>query len=216
MVLLIYGTKETRNKIICVIDKDILFRKVMPALSEKNFKASDLYAYRILDTSNRNILYATAGTVPSHTFAKPDIEPPVFEQIRLPSFLQPTRLQSESSPRKYLQVHFIHQVTNTRSIRLAFAGRNRQPLFTYLLLQILNRDASLATFNGKATTKNTLISSAAQNLSDGLIRDQKMAEQYGTKIRYKLYKPDEPVPCDVAAAGTDLRSSQYLKIWYRT
>jgi len=226
----IYGTKENRNKVLCVLDKTIVYGKLIPALAEKHLKAADLYAYRILDTAAGRVLYGADGTLPADAFNPPDLELPVFEQIRLPSFQQPPDFDMNRLPENaYKSFPFIRDRTQNPSDAPEKEAADSR-LLDCLVLQIVNRDASLSSLAGKATAQNALISfgtvillalvmvalaeatrrsralalsqkefiatithelktplavicSAAQNLSDGLIRDQKKAEQYGSMIR---------------------------------
>jgi len=263
LLLPVYGTKETRTKVLCVLDKKVIYDKLVPALAEKNLKAADLYAYRILDTRTGSVLYETDGSVPPGVFEKPDIELPVFEQIRLPSFQQPPDFNMNRLPENtYKSFSFIKERTQDAPDASARPDTDNR-ILSYLVLRIVNRDASLAYLANKATAQNALISfgtvillalvmtalaeatrrsralalsqqefiatithelktplavisSAAQNLSDGLIRDQKKAEQYGSMIRkeasrlgttiehFLLYSNTNsigrtsPVLCDVA------------------
>jgi len=230
MILPIYGTKENRNRILCVIDKSVLYGKLIPALAGKNLKATDLYAYRIVDTGKNAALYGSWEEASDGAFAAPDIELPVFEQIRMPSFQQLPDFNTTRLPENtYKTFSFLKERNREQTDAYAGQGTDNR-IFSYLILQIINRDVSLAALSKRATVQNALISfgtvillslvmialaettrrsrvlarsqqefiatithelktplavisSAAQNLSDGLVRDQKKAEQYGDMIR---------------------------------
>lgn len=229
MLIPVFGTKENRNMVLCIFDKQVLFHDVIPAIAEKSLESTDIYVYRIIDTRNGNLIYTSVENYSGEIFANPDIEMPVFEQIRLPSFRQPPDFLTGSLPEtNFDSFSFIKERTNINPSNPG--SENKSQSFPFLVLQIVNKDGSLATLSSKATVQNafisfgavillalvmivlveatrrsralalrqkefiatithelktplSVISSAAQNLADGLIKDQKKVEQYGSMIK---------------------------------
>lgn len=225
----VYGTKEREKMVLCIFDKEILFRDVLPLIADSSLESSDLYAYRIIDTRNNSLVYTSVKNYTDELFQNPDIEFPVFEQIHFPSFRQPPDFLTRRLPEKYYEsFSFIKERTKIETDQQP--DENQAPLFSYLVLQIVNKDGSLITLSKKATIQNALISfgavillalvmlllaeatrrsralarsqqefiatithelktplavisSAAQNLADGLIPDPKKVGQYGTMIK---------------------------------
>lgn len=225
----IIGDKESRNIVLCVFDKNILFRDVIPAIAKKSLESTDLYAYRIVDTHSNSVIFDSLSDDDGSAFQNPDIEISVFDKLRLPSFRQPPDFFTESFPEGYVETFsFIKERTK---IDLSNSpDQNPSRPFSFLVLQIVNRDGSLAKLSKQATVQNALISfgavillalvmivlveatrrsrslalkqqefiatithelktplavisSASQNLTDGLVRDQKKVEQYGSVIK---------------------------------
>ena len=210
------------------INTKILAGQVIPKLAKDNLESIDLYRYRIVDTRTGTILYSS-DKKSERPFSKPDIELPIVWDFHdlgpmqappLPSIQDPDDM---SSSLPFIKERRPENRMNRPDCR-PFQN------FSYLVLQIANKDKSLEELSARATVQNAaisfatvialllamsvlaegtrrarllalhqqefvatithelktplaVISSAAQNLGDGLVRDQKKAEQYGTMIR---------------------------------
>ena len=229
ILLPIFGTSESRKKILCIIDKDILLQEVLPAIAREKLESTEVYAYRIINTQTGALLYTSLEKKSADIFMSPDIQVPVFEQIRLPTFRQAPDFYSGRLPEKYYESFaFIKERTKTENS--SPPDGYQSPFFSYMILQIANKDGSLRSLSKKATIQNAsisfgvvillalviimlteatrrarslalrqqefiatithelktplaVISSASQNLTDGIVRDPKKIGQYGAMIK---------------------------------
>lgn len=229
IIMPMIGSKKSRNIVLCVFDKSILFRDVIPAIAKKSFESTNLYAYRIVDTRSNTVIFDSLPNDNENAFKNPDIEISVFDKLHLPSFRQPPDFFTERIPDGYVETFsFIKE--RTKIDMPVSPDQNQSRAFSFLVLQIVNRDGSLAKLSKQATVQNAIISfgtvilltlvmivlveatrrsrslavkqqefiatithelktplavisSASQNLTDGLVRDQKKVEQYGSVIK---------------------------------
>lgn len=229
IIMPMIGSKETRNIVLCVFDKSILFRDVIPAIAKKSFESTNLYAYRIVDTRSNTVLFDSLPNDNGNAFKNPDIEISVFDKLHLPSFRQPPDFFTERIPDGYVETFSFIKERTKIDIPVS-PDQNQSRAFSFLVLQIVNRDGSLAKLSKQATVQNAIISfgtvilltlvmivlveatrrsrslavkqqefiatithelktplavisSASQNLTDGLVRNQKKVEQYGSVIK---------------------------------
>lgn len=221
--------RSHRYMVQCQLDKQKMDAEVIPEIAKDSLSSTNLYAYRIIDTRDNSIVYASLESGTAKTFANPDIEIPLLENLKFPSFENAPDLPSKAIANNALEAFtFIKQRTKISQTDPPDAIPSH--VFETYRLQIVNLDGSLATLSKKATIQNAclsfgivallvllmvalaeatrrsnalakrqqefiatithelktplaVISSAAQNLTDGLIKDQKKAEQYGTMIR---------------------------------
>jgi len=219
---------ERGKRFLCVIDKEILFRDVIPAIAGESLGSTEDYAYRILDTRTGKQVYSSEDITRPDLFDSPDLTVPVLEALKAPEFLQPPVQARGPSDQAPPVLDFFGERPRNGEARPP--ENDRIPLFSYLVLQVANKDGSLENMARKATMQNEIlsfgtvallafvmiilaeatrrarqlalsqqefiatithelktplavISSAAQNLTDGLIKDQQKAEQYGLAIR---------------------------------
>jgi len=234
--------RTSKYAIICVFDKKVLFSQLIPAVARESLKSQDQYAYRIVNTRDKSVLFVSEGDIDPYAFDKPDC--------------QMTLLHNPASPP-------IRDREIKRVVKRDPPAIMKETLFPYLEIQIINRQESLADMTRHSTAQNALFSfsivallaiamvilakasckteqiatkqqefiatvthelktplavivSAAQNLSDGLVRDEERIEQYGDAIgkeasrlsasieHFLLYSSTgtqsrmKPVPCDIA------------------
>ena len=221
--------KDKKYTLQCTLNKEILLTDVIPVLAKDSLASTDLYAYRIIDMRDNSTVYSSIKNSEPTLFSEPDMVLPIIQDFKIPSFKQAPFLSGQQSTAgNFESLSFIK---GRAQIDESIPPDTLSPqLFNYLILQIVNRDGSLATLSRNATAQNALlsfgiviliailisvlaeatrrsrllavsqqefiatithelktplavISSAAQNLMDGLIKDQKKAEQYGSMIK---------------------------------
>jgi two-component system phosphate regulon sensor histidine kinase PhoR len=221
--------RNRRYMLQCLLDKKKMDTEVIPSIAKDSLASTSLYAYRIIDTNGNAVVYDSLEKPIAKTFANPDIEIPLLENLKFPSFENAPDLPSKAIADDALEAFtFIKQRTKISQAAPPDAIPSR--VFESYRLQIVNLDGSLKTISRNATIQNAclsfgvvallvllmvalaettrrsnalamrqqefiatithelktplaVISSAAQNLTAGLIKDQKKAEQYGTMIR---------------------------------
>lgn len=215
-------------------DKTVIVTRVIPLLAEKYLDESGLYRYRIIDDETGNVIFSSdflGDAVPD----RPDVEIPLMESVmdpfpdgnafpraipgtadpehRLPPAAFPGRSRPQAQdPRHERSValsrrdfgNVILQIYN-RDVSLARLSRRTSvfnaavSLGTFALLAFLfaslartgNRARSLAqrqrefiaTVTHELKTPLAVISSAAENLTDGIVRDRDKVTQYGAAIK---------------------------------
>jgi signal transduction histidine kinase len=225
----IFLGRDFRGSIVCVFDRNKMITEVIPYLAKNSLNSTDLYAYRIVDSRDGSVVYTSQKKYSEKTFAHPDIELPLLEDVKVPAFQNAPELPARSMQDENAETFTF--IKERAKIDPSDPQANATPqAFGNYFLQIVNIDGSLETLSRNATIQNALlsfgivvllafliaalaettrksdslalsqqefiatithelktplavISSAAQNLTDGLIRDQKKAEQYGQMIR---------------------------------
>ena len=226
-----------------IIDRKLFYTAVIPQLAKESFDTPDLYAYRLINSKTGSILYTSLKKYRDSIFAKPDIEISLANKMHFPGD-PPIQLSEKLNLSEQLFSSFPFFSGNKQGEysreepSTSNTGINSEPrpskrqdqLFSDLVLQIVNKDASLTSIYKRATIQNAVlsfgivvlliivlmsmaetsrrarqlacsqqefiatithelktplavISSAAQNLGDGLVRDDKKIKQYGVTIQ---------------------------------
>jgi signal transduction histidine kinase len=200
--------KAEKYAMVCVFDKNALFTRLIPAIARVSLKEQELYAYRIVNNRDKSVLFESERGIDPNAFDNPDCRIPLLRggippliRDREPVRLSPREGESgrKDSFFPYLEIQILNKQETLAEMTRHSTAQNA--FFSFGIVAILavamgvlakassnagqlatKQQEFIATVTHELKTPLAVIVSAAQNLSDGLVRDPGRIERYGDAI----------------------------------
>jgi len=226
--------------IVAAIDKEAIRRELLPSLAAQSLQSGPVYRHRVLDAQTSSIIYDSepdAGTfLPDISF--PLLSEKAMSSLRRRTLSAAGSAPDQVGPpfpdedQQILFPYFVLQVMHKEASLSALARRAKTQnlaitLGTVILLglaivtlaETARRTQALATrqrefiatITHELKTPIAIISTAADNLSDGLIRDRAKAEQYGAMIKREAARLGASIEHFLLYASTDAVSPRRME-----
>lgn len=145
------------NQIYFVYDRSSIYSQVIPAIAQETLDNTDIYDYRIIDTNTNTVVYVSDPLVHNDFFSSPDIEMPLIERIRMPSFELTPLFQEKAFPEDLFNSFSFIQERPREGNDSSFEIKS-ELFLSGLRLQIVHKNESLQSLTQKTTIQNAILS----------------------------------------------------------